>query len=155
MKKYYLMLVLAICSIAANAQEDCVVYFEYKAKINADFKVEKIGLPTVPLIFSYVTKMDDDAFKVLTVSGSTISEKVASHLGGDMCADNSEIIRSIYLKSPEGLLVRVYSDKKRPSGKPAKPMDILVPLESVKFSFTVSEGKKLLVIDLGEVEMGK
>lgn len=147
------MLVIAISSIAANAQEDCVVYFEYKAKINADFKVEKIGLPTVPLIFSYVTKMDDDAFKILSVSGAEISEKVASHLGGEMCSDNSAIIRSIYLKSPEGLLVRFYSDKKRPSGKPAKPIDRIVPLEEIKFSFTISGNKKLMVIDLGELQL--
>lgn len=154
MKKYLLLLAFAISGIASTAQDRCLVYFEYKAKINADFKVEKIGLPTVPFILSYLTKMDDDAFKVLSVSGSTISEKVAAHLGGDMCADNAEIIRSIYLKSPEGLLVRFFSDKKKPSGKPAKPIDVIIPLEDIKFSFTVSENKKMMVIDLGEVSLG-
>jgi hypothetical protein len=153
MKRIVFILLLCGLAIISRAQNDCVVYFEYKLKINSSTKIEQIGLPTVPFIFSYVTKMDEDAFKVLAVNGSTITERVASHLNGDLCNDNSEIINSIYKKSPEGLLVRIFGGRKRGSGKPAKPVDILIPLESIKFSFTMWENKKLMVIDLGNLSI--
>lgn len=152
-KKLHIITLLILSCFYLQAQPDCIILFKYKAIITSDsIKIAKIGFPTTPFLIGYISKTKDGAFSMYEPKDSIVNQILASHLSSDFCMDYESIINNVFKKKREGYLIKIFETQ---SGNPKKykPLEILIPLDSIKFTSEIIESHKGIIIDLGKIKI--
>lgn len=151
-KIYFTILIFLIC-FNALAQPDCVIPFKYKGIIISDsIKTSKVGLPTTPYLIGYEKKSDEKAFLIYELKDTIINEVLYSHLSSDFCRSLEDIITYFFKKTKNGYLIKIYTKQNKGSTK-SNPIEILISLESIKFTIETIDNRKGIVIDFGKIKI--
>ena len=147
MKKNLFLLIFIILSyFNLSAQPDCRITFNYTGSIISDsIKIIKVGLPTTPFLAGFISKDEKRAFDVFDLKDSTINQSQGSHLASDFCSTENAIINDFFKLPKNGYIIKVF-DK-------IKWQEVLIPLASITFSVEVINGKKEIVINLGNIKI--
>ncbi len=68
--------------------------------------------------------------------------------GSQFCGDYENIINNIF-KKKDGYIIRLYEKQNN------NRIELLIPLDSIKFSIELIDGNKEIVIDLGKIKFLK
>ena len=136
-------------SLHLLAQPDCILFFKYVGSIKSDSV--KIGLPTTPFLDDYITKKDHFAFFISEIKDSSINQVLISHMSSEFCWETDSIIK-YFFKRKEEYLIEVF-EKQNINSTKYRIVEILIPLDSIKFRSEIIEGKKGILVDLGRIKI--
>jgi hypothetical protein len=151
MKKHLLTVILTLFTTVLFGQPDCIITFRYKGVIaDSSNKFRQIGLPTTPFIVGYEKKTNSEAFAIKNISDSSFDIELASHLSSDFCRTPEDIVTFVFRQLKEYPVKLFYSRKD--SKLKDKPIEVIIPLDSIKFTYEVVNDRKEIVIDLGRIK---
>jgi hypothetical protein len=152
-RQFYIIASIVLLSYNLVAQPDCIIIFKYVGNITSDsIKIDKIGLPTTPFLIGYINKNEERAFSIYKLKDSIVDKTKASHLSSHFCESNENIIDNVFKRSKNGYLIKVVT-KKNDNSKDQKTIEILIPLESIKFTTEMVDNKREIKIDLGKIKI--
>jgi hypothetical protein len=150
---FYITILLILSSLHLLAQPDCIVFFKYVGSIKSDtVKIAKIGLPTTDFLGDYVTKEDRFAFFISKVKDSLINQVLISHMSSEFCMETDSIIKYFFKKKKIQYLVELFENQNSDSTK-YRIVEILIPLDSIKFRSEIINGRKGIIVDLGRIKI--
>jgi len=118
----------------------------------ADFsnKFFQIGLPTTSLIVGYEKKTNTRAFAITNITDSSFDIELASHLSSDFCRTPEDIVAFVFRRLKEYPVKLFYSPKTSKSKN--KFIEVIIQLDSIKFTYEVIDDRKEIIIDLGHIK---
>ncbi len=152
MKKYLLTIILTLFTTILFGQPDCIITFRYKGAISdSSNKFHKIGLPTTPFIVGYEKKANSIAFTIKNINDSLFDIELGSHLSSDFCRSPEDIVTYVFKQLKEYPVKLFYNSKD--SKSKGKFIEVIIPLDSIKFTYEVFDDRKVIVIDLGFIKV--
>jgi len=151
-KKILLAIILSLSNFLLFAQPDCMITFRYKGiVISNNSKITSIGLPNTSFLMGYEKKEDDHAFSRYIPADSLIDCTLCTHLSSDFCRDTNSIIKYVFKNRKEGYLIKVKTQAS--DTKKAHIFEIIIPLDTIKFTTEVVENRRRIVVDLGAITL--
>jgi hypothetical protein len=152
-RNFYITTLLFLSCCKLHAQADCKILFRYIGSITSDsIKITKIGLPTTPFLIDYIHKNSQRAFSIYKLKDSIINDTLISHLSSDFCMESENIIDYVFKHPKRGYLLRIFENQ---IGDPIKHkmQEILMPLDSIKFTSEFIGNRRCIIIDLGNIKI--
>jgi hypothetical protein len=151
-KRLYTTMIFILSCKLLFAQADCVIFFKYRGIVTSDsLKIEKAAFPTTPFLIGYIEKSEERAFAIFNITDSTFNLTLASHLSSDFCRDQTDIINDVFKKKKE-YIIKIFEFQNGKKSK-AKIHEIIIPIESIKFTSETIDNKKEIVVDLGHIRV--
>lgn len=73
-------------------------------------------------------------------------------MSSDFCTDYDSIISNVFKRRKEGYVIKIFKEQKI-GPKKRNNFEILIPLDSIKFSTETVNGHKQIIIDLGKINL--